>query len=83
MPLILLCGYPCSGKTLVAEKLAEELRKRRPDCDVEIVSEEAIARTSSTQTDSDNTGDPRIPVYSTAALEKQLRSQLKSQVSWL
>ncbi|VDD79690.1 unnamed protein product [Mesocestoides corti] len=34
MPLILFCGYPCSGKSLVAAKLAE----------VEVVSEEKQLR---------------------------------------
>uniref|UniRef100_A0A5K3EII9 Protein KTI12 homolog n=1 Tax=Mesocestoides corti TaxID=53468 RepID=A0A5K3EII9_MESCO len=77
MPLILFCGYPCSGKSLVAAKLAEALSARRPDCQVEVVSEEAIARANSPSPA--DQGDPRAQIFSDARLEKQLRSQIKSQ----
>lgn len=77
MPLILLCGYPCSGKSLVTSKLVESLREREPLCEVEVVSEEAIAQGMlPNKTDE----DPRATIFANSNLEKQLRSQIRSQV---
>ncbi|KAM7537495.1 hypothetical protein Aperf_G00000061670 [Anoplocephala perfoliata] len=78
MPLILLCGYPCSGKTTVTKHLVEMLRERYSEGDIEIVSEEAIARANSAYK-GDEDKDPRDTILSNPAMEKQLRSQIKSE----
>lgn len=80
MPLILLCGYPCSGKTSIAEKLVEMIKERKPDCEIEIVSEEAIARANQAYKGVEGE-DPREAIYKNTALEKQFRAQIRSEVS--
>lgn len=82
MPLILLCGLPCSGKTTICKRVAELIRELKPEYEIEIVSEEEIAASASTAFAVDgNTIDPRIAIYANANLEKQLRAQVKSRVS--
>ncbi|VDM32960.1 unnamed protein product [Hydatigera taeniaeformis] len=76
MPLILLCGYPCSGKTVVTMMLAGLLREQNLDCAVEVISEAAVARAISPNDSSEQ--DPRIAIFTNASLEKQLRSQINS-----
>ncbi|VDL93326.1 unnamed protein product [Schistocephalus solidus] len=78
MPLILLCGYPCSGKSAVVTLLAGCLHTHRPDCQIEVVSEESIASAHPAAT---TTIDPRVAIYMDANLEKQLRAEIKSQAS--
>lgn len=78
MPLILFCGYPCSGKSLVATRLAGLLCEQNPDCAVEVISEEVIARAISPNNSIER--DPRIAIFANASREKELRSQIKSQV---
>ncbi|KAL7065266.1 hypothetical protein AAHC03_05355 [Spirometra sp. Aus1] len=75
MPLILLCGYPCSGKSTVTALLAGCLRAQRPDYQIEVVSEESIAGAPSGGT----AVDPRVAIYTDANLEKQLHAEIKSQ----
>ncbi|KAL5110257.1 hypothetical protein TcWFU_004511 [Taenia crassiceps] len=77
MPLILLCGYPCSGKSVVATRLASLLSEQDLDCVVKVISEADIARTISPNDCSEQ--DSRITIFANASLEKQLRSQIKSQ----
>ncbi|VDK37807.1 unnamed protein product [Taenia asiatica] len=77
MPLLLLCGYPCSGKSVVATRLANLLREQNLDCVVEVISEEVIARAISPNNFGER--DPRVAIFANANLEKQLRSQIKSQ----
>ncbi|KAM3181740.1 hypothetical protein ACTXT7_013772 [Hymenolepis weldensis] len=76
MPLILLCGYPCSGKTTITEKIVEMLREEKPECDIEIVSEEAIAKANQAYKGEEK--DPREAIFKNTAFEKQLRAQIKS-----
>lgn len=40
MPLLVLCGQPCSGKTVIADKLATKLSNLGNE--VQIVNEEAV-----------------------------------------
>nr|CDS34261.2 ribosome biogenesis protein wdr12 [Hymenolepis microstoma] len=77
MPLILLCGYPCSGKTTITEKLVEMLREGSPECDIEIVSEQAIAQANQAYKGEEGK-DPREAIFKNTASEKQLRAQIKS-----
>ena len=43
MPLVILSGYPCSGKTAFAELLASTIRASSPpDCKVVIINEESL-----------------------------------------
>lgn len=55
------------------------LRERCPECDIEVVSEEAIARANSAYK-GDEGKDPRETILSNPTMEKQLRSQIKSDV---
>ncbi|XP_040893353.1 protein KTI12 homolog [Toxotes jaculatrix] len=66
MPLIVLCGYPCSGKTRRAEELKvyfEESTKRR----VHIVGDGAL-------------GVEKNSVYADSQKEKHVRAALKAEV---
>jgi len=42
MPLIMLCGGPLSGKSLIAKKLAQKCKTLYPDYDVQILSHESL-----------------------------------------
>lgn len=66
MPLVIVCGLPCSGKTAVAEAVAAHLREAR-GAEVVVVNEEAL-------------GLSRSRVYSSAAEEKRARSALRAAV---
>ncbi|VDN15235.1 unnamed protein product [Dibothriocephalus latus] len=81
MPLILLCGYPCSGKSTVASLLAGCLQTQRPDCQIEVVSEESIAGVQPVAAAATATIDPRVAIYTDANLEKQFRAEIKSKAS--
>ncbi|XP_047452871.1 protein KTI12 homolog [Mugil cephalus] len=66
MPLIVMCGYPCSGKTRRAEELKvhfEETTERK----VHIVGEDAL-------------GVERNTVYADSQKEKNVRASLKAEV---
>ena len=67
MPLVLLCGLPSSGKTRRAEELAEFLRQKFPDKDVQLVKDDfsTIAKNA---------------CYASSRDEKTARGQLKSSV---
>jgi protein KTI12 len=68
MPLVLMCGFPCSGKTTRADELADVLRKAGKT--VFIVRDIPV----------DETADK---VYANAASEKIARATLKSEVDRL
>ena len=40
MPLVMMCGYPCSGKTTFVEKLQKHLEKMKKN--VVIVSDDSV-----------------------------------------
>ena len=40
MPLVMMCGYPCSGKTTFVEKLQKHLEKMKKN--VVIVSDDTV-----------------------------------------
>jgi len=42
MPLITFCGFPSSGKTTLAQKLAEHIRQTQPQANVQLINEESI-----------------------------------------
>ncbi|VDL43100.1 unnamed protein product [Hymenolepis diminuta] len=65
-----------SVKTTITEKLVEMLREEKPECDIEIVSEEEIARANQAYKGEEK--DPREVIFKNTALEKQLRAQIKS-----
>jgi protein KTI12 len=44
MPLVLLCGPPCSGKTTLAQKLSEHLKTAFKK-DVHLINEEFLQLT--------------------------------------
>ncbi|XP_013777563.1 protein KTI12 homolog [Limulus polyphemus] len=64
MPLVLLCGLPSSGKSTLAQKLYEHLRNERQCV---LLTDEAKLL-------------DRNHIYSDFRLEKELRSELKSDV---
>jgi protein KTI12 len=69
MPLVVLCGPPCSGKTRRAQALAEAARRRGVDS-VELVNEESL-KISRTQ------------AYASANAEKDARSLFRATVQRL
>ncbi|CAH8464386.1 unnamed protein product [Heterobilharzia americana] len=76
MPLIMLCGYPCSGKSTIAALLAESLKRILTDSSVIIVDE-----FKSNNIESGKTGyDIRCDVYSDSQREREFRGQHKSEV---
>ncbi|XP_037538824.1 protein KTI12 homolog [Nematolebias whitei] len=66
MPLIVMCGYPCSGKTRRAEELKAHFEKNMERL-VHVVGDEAL-------------GVDRNGVYSDSQKEKNVRSSLKADV---
>nr|XP_040019551.1 protein KTI12 homolog [Gasterosteus aculeatus aculeatus] len=66
MPLIVLCGYPCSGKTQRAEEL-KVCFERRTDRKVHIVGDAAL-------------GVEKNTVYADSQKEKNVRASLKAEV---
>ncbi|KFM61209.1 Protein KTI12-like protein, partial [Stegodyphus mimosarum] len=67
MPLVIICGVPCSGKSQIAKKLNEflQLSNRKSV----IIKDDDIA-----------TGFQRNEVYADARKEKEFRASLKSEV---
>ena len=65
MPLIILCGYPSSGKTKRSKELKEVLEKEKPNVEVILIDDGSIDRNK---------------VYSDRKLEILTRSALKSSV---
>ena len=66
MPLIIVCGHPCIGKTLFAEELKSHLESRH-SCSVVLVNEESL-------------GISCIAGYGTSLAEKTSRASIKSAV---
>ncbi|XP_017261141.1 protein KTI12 homolog isoform X1 [Kryptolebias marmoratus] len=66
MPLIVMCGYPCSGKTRRAEELKEHFEKNS-ERQVHVVGDGAL-------------GVDRNSVYEDSQKEKNVRSSLKAEV---
>uniref|UniRef100_A0A3P9JMP3 Protein KTI12 homolog n=1 Tax=Oryzias latipes TaxID=8090 RepID=A0A3P9JMP3_ORYLA len=66
MPLVVICGYPCSGKTKRAEELKEYF-DRNTERKVYIVSDRAL-------------GVERNTVYADSQKEKEVRASLKAEV---
>lgn len=67
MPLILVCGRPCTGKTAVASIIAEHFRNENTFPKVVHVNEESLQISRSTG-------------YANGHSEKELRGSLKSAV---
>lgn len=72
MPLILVTGVPCSGKTKTAECLKKHIEKR--------LKEDNLARHVRIVTDSDNLDwDGRDNIYMSILKEKELRGWLRAE----
>ena len=67
MPLVVMCGFPCSGKTRRCEELVSYLEQHHPDRSVHVVRDE-VDETQS---------------YSSSKEEKMLRGSHKSKVERL
>ncbi|XP_029431816.1 protein KTI12 homolog [Rhinatrema bivittatum] len=67
MPLVVLCGLPCSGKSRRAHELREHLAEGGSGRKVHVVSEEAL-------------GVQRNAVYADSRKEKELRGTLRAEV---
>jgi protein KTI12 len=65
MPLIIITGRPCTGKTMVAQKLKEYFVQENIFEDVVVVNEEALKLS-------------KLHGYASSNHEKQLRGSLKS-----
>lgn len=66
MPLVTLTGHPCSGKSLVAQKLAAYFRDKAPEQNVTLIEE--------------NCGASKAMCFANATLEKRMRSDYLSAV---
>lgn len=42
MPLILMCGPPCSGKTELVKRISKEILDEIPDTEIHIINEESL-----------------------------------------
>lgn len=67
MPLVVLCGLPCSGKSTRAQRVAELIRLRCEDKLVHVIAE-------------DFTTVGKSKLFSSVREEKIARANLKSQV---
>ncbi|TGZ57575.1 hypothetical protein CRM22_009899 [Opisthorchis felineus] len=75
MPLILTCGYPCSGKSSVIEVLLAALQSRHPTHEFVVIPEPAMRTTTSA-----TARDSRLEIYADSAKERELRGHHKSEV---
>ncbi|XP_065650091.1 protein KTI12 homolog [Hydra vulgaris] len=70
MPLVLICGFPCSGKTKIAHEIKEYMENEQKK-KVIVVSE------------NDLVAEKRNEIYSDFTKEKAIRSALKAKVEQL
>ena len=72
MPLVIMCGRPCSGKTLRAQQIAAHLRAmpETRDASVHVVNEESLHQR-------------RDEAYADSSAERMARGALKSEVERL
>lgn len=75
MTLITLCGFPCSGKSGVADHLVRLIESTLPDHKVVIVPEPVSTPHHPTSF------DPRADIYADSHRERELRGHHKSEVS--
>lgn len=68
MPLVVMCGYPCSGKTMRRKQLVEYLKENHPDVKVIVVGD-------------DESQIDKNSVYSESKHERAVRGSLKSEVN--
>ncbi|XP_063678569.1 protein KTI12 homolog [Bolinopsis microptera] len=66
MPLVMMCGYPCSGKTTFTQKLQKHLEASHKT--VVVISDDSVGI------------DRNSTYHSTQGNEKELRGDLRSQV---
>lgn len=76
MPLVLVCGYPCSGKSYVAQLLKTKLEESLPNHTILIIPESCLF-------DEIDGTDPRCSIYADSIKERELRARHKSEVSLL
>ena len=70
MPLLIMCGLPCSGKSSCVQKFISFLSSQNPACSVEVVGEESL-------------GLPRECWFENSAHEKASRSSIRGEVERL
>lgn len=68
MPLVILCGYPCSGKSRRSKEIEELFMTRYPERKLHLIVDNYTAFTKN-------------QLYSLSSHEKIARADLKSQVS--
>lgn len=76
MPLILTCGYPCSGKSSLVQRLVEMLRSQNYDV---LVIPEPAPRETLCSTDG-LVKDIRSKIYADSNKERELRGLHKSEI---
>lgn len=42
MPLILMCGPPCSGKSELAKRISKEIQEEIPELEIHIINEKSL-----------------------------------------
>ena len=70
MPLLLVCGLPCSGKSSRVQELLSFLSSSRPGYRVQVVGEEGL-------------GLPRECWFESSAREKEMRASIRGEVERL
>ena len=70
MPLLLVCGLPCSGKSSCVEKFISFLASHYPACSVEVLGEESL-------------GLSRDCWFESSAREKEIRCSIRGEVERL
>ncbi|CAL8105151.1 unnamed protein product [Calicophoron daubneyi] len=74
MPLLIVCGYPCSGKSSVVKHIVLNLQLRFPQFVVKVVPEPVPP------SGQDFGDDVRKDIYADSKKERELRGQHKSEV---
>ena len=73
MPLLIICGQACGGKSGLANRLVTHFTKENtPEDTVHLISDESFYSCS---------GKDRNTVYGSSGLEKQMRGQFKDEVT--
>ncbi|RTG83894.1 protein KTI12 [Schistosoma bovis] len=78
MPLILLCGYPCSGKSTIVSLLADILKQHLPHYSILIVDE---FKSGNLQSKITTNYDIRCDIYADSLKEREFRGQQKSEIN--
>ncbi len=70
MPLLIICGYPSSGKSKFSRSLMNQFLIKNPELKISLINDESLHLT-------------KLVTYQTEEAEKEARSSIRSEVGHL